>query len=62
MISTAIGGERIPDIRVYAADGSRDFRRMTVSAPVYGTGWDGDVVVRMDLEGNLSVATENTGD
>lgn len=61
MISTAIGGERIPYVRAYAADGARDFRRMTVSAPVFGTGWDGDVVVRMDLNGNVTVATENTG-
>ncbi|MCG3195744.1 MAG: hypothetical protein GHCLOJNM_00211 [bacterium] len=44
-------------IHARAADGAKRFKRMDVEKAIYGTSWDGDVVVTALPNGNLSVLT-----
>ena len=62
MIAAEVNGERVPAITDRVADGQRDFRNLTISAPIYSTGWDGDVIVRMDMSGAMAVATRVGGE
>ncbi len=44
--------------RVPVADGQRDFKYEQISKAVYGTGWDGHVIIYARSDGELKVETE----
>lgn len=56
MLNRAVTMARQPAVEL-VADGAKKFSEYTVTRAVYGTGWDGDVTVSADAQGELTVAT-----
>lgn len=46
---------------VMVASGTRKFAHYTIDKAIYGTGWDGTVVLQADMDGNWSVLDEGAG-
>jgi len=60
LLSAAIGEFRNEPLDVMAANGVRSFSHYAVSNRIYATAWDGDIVVRADLNGRYRTTTERT--
>lgn len=54
---SAVSGSR-PAKQVSVASGQRRFEALTMDKAVYGTGWDGDIVLTADADGRISIATQ----
>jgi competence protein ComEC len=59
MLLSGISDLRSPAVRRKIGRGGKDLYWSTIEKRLYGTGWDGTVVVRGDLQGNLEVAVES---
>jgi len=57
MISSAMSGQRLPQLTAKAAIGAKKFKNILVAKPILGTGWDGTVIVRMASDGEIAVAS-----
>ena len=56
LLEHALAGARPRgEVAVAAADGPREFRRQELTAPIYATGWDGNVVVTLGADGTYNV-------
>jgi competence protein ComEC len=58
LLEHALAGEKRAAITVPVATGAKAFKQHEVSAPIYATGWDGNVVVTMYGDGRYEVATK----
>lgn len=59
MVRSAVTGTRDPARRVRTAVGAGEpFRQRVLRQAVYGTGWDGDVVIVASADGTFEVITE----
>ena len=52
LLQGVVNGERAAERSVHVAEGVRDFHQETMDEAVYGTGWDGNVTVVADRNGN----------
>ena len=59
-LESGVSGRRTP-IRVPVADGARKFTEQEISAAIYGTGWDGTVVVTAGVDGTIAVSSSAPG-
>jgi competence protein ComEC len=57
LLEEALRGPARPAIDRPVASGPRRFAVRRIAAPIYATGWDGDVTVTMAADGGLDVAT-----
>ena len=55
-LESSVSGTRVP-ITVDVGKGSRRFRTATISRAIFGTGWDGDVVLETTLQGPWRVVS-----
>lgn len=53
LLEHSLSGERRTPISASVALGAKQFERREITAPIYATGWDGDVVVTMFGDGRL---------
>jgi competence protein ComEC len=58
LLEHALTGEKRAAITVPIATGAKAFEQHEVTAPIYATGWDGNVVVTMYGDGRYEVATK----
>lgn len=56
LLEAALTGPRRPAIHVRVGTAHEAFEDHDVTAPIYGTGWDGDVVVTLHADGRASVS------
>jgi beta-lactamase superfamily II metal-dependent hydrolase len=55
LLTDNLRGSRSPAKRVMVFDGVRSPSRFVVRRPIYATGWDGDVRLRADWDGTMTV-------
>jgi competence protein ComEC len=56
LLNEALTGPLRQPIDVPVASGAKRFTTRKITAPIYATGWDGDVVVTMGADGSTAVA------
>jgi competence protein ComEC len=57
LLEAALSGARRSPVNEFVATGAKRFEPAQISAPIYATGWDGNVVVTMFADGRLDVTT-----
>ncbi|MFT3699959.1 MAG: MBL fold metallo-hydrolase [Kofleriaceae bacterium] len=55
LLEKALTGPKRDPIEVSVGHGARDFAARTITAPIYATGWDGDVLVTLHADGRATV-------
>ncbi len=62
LLEHAVTGKPRPTVTEPIADGAKRFSDRAVTAPIYATGWDGDVRVTMYAEGDRGFRTRKSED
>lgn len=57
LLENALSGEHRAPINELVATGAKQFEARQISAPIYATGWDDNVVVTMYADGRVNVKT-----
>lgn len=55
LLEPALRGPKRDPIEVQVGRGAKDFSDRTITAPIYATGWDGDVLVTLHADGRETV-------